>query len=84
MIRFNVPPLAGNENTYISKAIESGHLSGDKFFTNKCQQWLKKTLNCKSALLTPSCTHALEMAAILINMIVALIFSGFFSSSIFI
>jgi dTDP-4-amino-4,6-dideoxygalactose transaminase len=67
MIRFNVPPVVGNEMTYIQEAINSGHLSGDNLFTKKCQQWFKEKLKCKSALLTPSCTHALEMAAILID-----------------
>lgn len=67
MIRFNVPPVVGNEMTYIREAINHGRLSGDNLFSNKCQQWLKKKLKCKSALLTPSCTHALEMAAILID-----------------
>lgn len=67
MIPFNKPPYTGNENKYILKSIKSPKISGDGPFTQKCQQWFEKTLQCKKALLTTSCTHALEMAAILLD-----------------
>jgi dTDP-4-amino-4,6-dideoxygalactose transaminase len=64
-IPFNKPFIAGKELYYISQAVLHGHLSGDGPFTQKCHQWLESRLNCKRALLTHSCTAALEMAAIL-------------------
>ena len=67
MIKFNVPPVTGKELEYIQQAIQSQHLSGDGMFTKKCHEWLEKTTNTKKALLTTSCTHALELAALLIN-----------------
>ncbi len=66
-IPFNRPYLAGNELHYIQEALESGHLSGGGHFTLKCQSWIEQAVGCKKALLTPSCTAALEMAAILLN-----------------
>lgn len=66
-IRFNLPPVVGHEVDYIAEAIRSGKLSGDNSFTKRCQDWFTQKLQCKKALLTPSCTHALEMAAILID-----------------
>jgi len=67
MIPFNKPPHTGNEEQYIAKALQSGKISGDGDFTKKCEQWFEQTLGCKRALLTSSCTHALEMCALLIN-----------------
>jgi dTDP-4-amino-4,6-dideoxygalactose transaminase len=67
MIPFNKPYLTGNELIYIKKAHESGHLAGDGTYTKLCSNWLEKNLNCKKALLTHSCTAALEIAAILTN-----------------
>ena len=67
MIPFSKPTVAGKEYQYIEDAIKSGFLSGDGPFTKKCQQWFESYLGCESALLTPSCTSALEMAAILID-----------------
>lgn len=67
MIPFNKPPLTGNEEQYILESINSSKISGDGEFSKRCQKWFEKRLGCKKALLTPSCTHALEMAAILIN-----------------
>ena len=67
MIPFNKPPKFGNELGYISEALESGKISGDGPFSLKCHQWFESKLGCAKALLTPSCTHALEMAAILID-----------------
>lgn len=67
LIRFNQPPVVGNEMKYIAEAIQSGKLSGDNAFTNRCHDWFMQQFGCKKALLTPSCTHALEMAAILVD-----------------
>lgn len=67
MIPFNKPSLTGNEEQYILESIRSSKISGDGEFTQKCQQWFVEKLGCKKALLTTSCTHALEMAAILLD-----------------
>jgi len=64
-IPFNKPFLTGNETHNIYKACYNNVLAGDGYFTKKCQQWLEKNLATKKALLTHSCTSALEMAAIL-------------------
>jgi dTDP-4-amino-4,6-dideoxygalactose transaminase len=67
MIPFNIPPLTGNEEKYIIESIKSSKISGDGPFTQKCHKWFEEKLQCKKVLLTTSCTHALEMAAILLN-----------------
>ena len=67
MIPFNKPPFTGNETQYVLHAMQSSKISGDGNFTLRCHQWFEEKLGCVKALLTPSCTHALEMAAILIN-----------------
>jgi len=67
MIHFNKPPHTGNEEQYLLAAINSPQLSGDGEFGRRCQRWFEDRLSCRKALLTPSCTHALEMAAILIG-----------------
>ncbi len=67
MIRFNLPYLTGNEIKRINEVYEAGHLSGDGQFTKLCSSWLETNLPCQRALLTHSCTAALEMAAILID-----------------
>jgi dTDP-4-amino-4,6-dideoxygalactose transaminase len=67
MIRFNVPAVTGNEEKHIIQAIKNGRLAGDNEFTERCHQWFEKNLGCKKVLLTTSCTHALEMAAILLD-----------------
>lgn len=67
MIEFNKPSYTGNEKNYILEAIKSNHISGNGEFTKKCELWFDKNLACKKTLLTPSCTHALEMAAILLD-----------------
>lgn len=67
MIPFNRPPLTGNEQQYVLEAMVSPKISGDGRFGLKCQAWFEENLSCAKALLTPSCTHALEMAAILID-----------------
>ncbi len=64
MICFNVPPCCGNELSYIQRSIESRKICGDGAFTKSCNEWLKKRTGA-DALLTTSCTHALELAAIL-------------------
>ncbi len=66
-IPFNRANLTGNEYLYISGALESGHISGDGRFTAKCQEVLERELGAGKALLTTSCTHALEMAALLLD-----------------
>ena len=66
-IPFNKPFLTGNEAIYIQQAHANGQLAGDGPFTKKCSEWLKSNVGCKCALLTHSCTAALEMAAMLIN-----------------
>lgn len=65
MIPFNKPHITGKELWYIAQAHAKGQLAGDGSFTKKCQQWLEETTGCKKALLTHSCTAALEMSAIL-------------------
>ncbi|MFH1020276.1 MAG: dTDP-4-amino-4,6-dideoxygalactose transaminase [Pseudomonadota bacterium] len=67
MIPFNKPPHTGNEEQYVLKAMQSPQLSGDGAFSKLCHRWFEEQLVCRKALLTPSCTHALEMAAILIG-----------------
>lgn len=64
-VPFNKPFIAGKELYYISQAVLKGQLAGDGYFTKLCHEWLEKRLGCTSALLTHSCTAALEMAAIL-------------------
>lgn len=67
MIPFNKPPYSSNEDQYVVEAMRSTKMAGDGPFTQKCHQWFETNLPCNKALLTPSCTHALELAAILIN-----------------
>lgn len=67
MIPFNRPPYTGSEDKYVLEAMRSPKMSGDGPFTEKCQGWFRSNLPCEQALLTPSCTAALEMAAILID-----------------
>lgn len=65
MIPFNKPPFIGKEKEYILKAVDNLHISGDGEFTKKCAEKLEKMTKTKRALLTTSCTHATEMAALL-------------------
>lgn len=67
MMPFNKPTLTGNEEKYVLESMRSSKISGDGEFTRRCHQWFKNKLECKKALLTTSCTHALEMAAILLD-----------------
>lgn len=65
MISFNRPPHVGREETYIAEAIANGKICGDGMFTRKCSEWLQTHAKTAKALLTTSCTHAIEMAALL-------------------
>jgi len=67
VIPFNKPFMTGKETEYICSAVSSGKISGDGGFTKKCHQFFEDTYHFKKCLLTTSCTDALEMAAILIN-----------------
>jgi dTDP-4-amino-4,6-dideoxygalactose transaminase len=66
-IPFNKPSLVGNEIEYIVQAVRGGHASGDGPFTKKCHALLEEALGVPKVLLTTSCTDALEMAALLLN-----------------
>jgi dTDP-4-amino-4,6-dideoxygalactose transaminase len=67
-IPFNKPTAVGAELANIADALARGHLSGDGYYTQRCHQWLEQRLGCKRALLTHSCTGALDMAAILCDL----------------
>lgn len=67
MIPFNKPYLTGNETKYIEDAVKSGKISGNGKYTKMCQDFFEKNYGFKKCLLTTSCTDALEMAAILLN-----------------
>src|SRR5215210_7691582 len=66
-VDFNRPVVAGRELEYIQQAIDNGHISGDGPFTKKCHAFFEKELGVPKALLTTSCTHALEMSALLLD-----------------
>ena len=66
-IPFNRPALAGREFDYVHQAIENMHISGNGPFTRQCQALLEQCLGVPRVLLTTSCTHALEMAALLLD-----------------
>lgn len=66
-IPFNKPFLTGKETIYIQQAVESGKISGDGIFTKKCHDFFESRFGFKKCLLTTSCTDALEMAAILLD-----------------
>lgn len=65
MISFNIPPHVGKEEQYIAEAIKNRKICGDGAFTRKCSSWLEQHTGTAKALLTTSCTHATEMAALL-------------------
>ena len=65
MICFNVPPFTGKEYEYIKQAVEAQKICGDGEFTKKCNGWFEEKTGTKKALLTTSCTHATESAALL-------------------
>lgn len=67
IIPFNKPYLTGKELHYVAEAHEIGQLAGDGAFTQRCGRWLEEHSGCNKALLTHSCTAALEMAAILVD-----------------
>src|SRR6266487_4259097 len=66
-IPFNKPYLTGKETDYIKEAVASGKISGNGIFTKKCHDFFREKYGFKKCLLTTSCTDALEMAAILLN-----------------
>jgi dTDP-4-amino-4,6-dideoxygalactose transaminase len=66
-IPFNRPSIIGNEHLYLQQAIANGHISGDGQFTTLCNERLGAILGVPNVLLTTSCTHALEMCALLLN-----------------
>ncbi len=66
-VDFNRPVFVGNEMEYMRQAVENAHISGDGVFTKKCHALLERELGVPKVLLTTSCTHALEMAAILLD-----------------
>ena len=66
-IPFNKPNIVGNEFRYMAEAVERGHISGDGEFARRCEALLEERLGVRRALLTTSCTHALEMAALLLG-----------------
>jgi len=68
IIPFNRPCILGNEQAYILQAIANGHAAGDGSFTKKCHAFLEAQLGVPKALLTTSCTHALEMSALLLDL----------------
>ncbi len=67
MIPFNIPPYLGTETEYIREAIHNHKICGDGPFTKQCHHWLEEKTGTAKALLTTSCTHALEMAALLLD-----------------
>ena len=68
MINFNVPPYVGTEEKYIEDVIKKRKICGDGEYTHKCNEWIEKKTGTAKALLTTSCTHATEMAALLCNL----------------
>src|SRR5947199_10315813 len=66
-IPFNKPCLTGDEHRYMAQALANGHISGDGAFTKRCHALLQGTLGSAAVLLTTSCTHALEMCALLVD-----------------
>ncbi len=65
MINFNVPPFTGKEMEYIKQAVENQKICGDGEFTKKCNAWIENKTGTTKCLLTTSCTHATELAALL-------------------
>ena len=65
MINFNVPPFTGKEYEYIKEAVDAQKICGDGRFTKQCNAWIENKTGTKKALLTTSCTHATELAALL-------------------
>ena len=68
MIPFNIPPYVGKENQYMEEAINGHKICGDGAFTKKCNERIEQETGTEKALLTTSCTHALELAALLLDL----------------
>jgi dTDP-4-amino-4,6-dideoxygalactose transaminase len=66
-IPFNKPTFIGSEMQYVAEAVQRAHLAGDGYFTRQCHQFLESELGVSKALLTTSCTHALDMSAMLLD-----------------
>src|SRR5687768_2055231 len=66
-VDFNRPVVVGKEIEYIQQAIANGHISGDGPFTKACHAFLEREFEVQKALLTTSCTHALEMSSMLLD-----------------
>lgn len=64
---FNVPPYTGKEAEYIAQAVKNQKICGDGEFTKKCNKWIEEKTGTKKCLLTTSCTHATELAALLLD-----------------
>lgn len=64
---FNVPPYVGKEAEYIAQAVKNQKICGDGEFTKKCNRWIEEKTGTKKCLLTTSCTHATELAALLLD-----------------
>ena len=67
MINFNVPPFSGKEFEYMRQAVENQKICGDGPFTRKCSEWIEAQTGTMKCLLTTSCTHATELAALLLD-----------------
>ena len=68
-VSFNIPLVTGRESKYLEEATKQRHFCGDDHnFTARCREWLKVNHDAKSVLMTPSCTHALEMSAFLYDL----------------
>ncbi|MBQ7522264.1 MAG: aminotransferase class I/II-fold pyridoxal phosphate-dependent enzyme, partial [Clostridia bacterium] len=67
MISFNVPPVVGGEKENIADVLQLRKISGDGKYTKLCNEWIEKQTGTAKALLTTSCTHATEMAALLLD-----------------
>lgn len=69
MINFNIPPSFCNELQFIKTAIDNNHISGDGCFTEECSKWMSRRFAVENVFLTTSCTHSLEMAALLLEIV---------------
>ena len=67
-ISFNKPTQIGKEAEYMSEALQRDHISGDGYFTKKAHALLEETIGVPKVFLTTSCTHALEMSALLLDL----------------
>src|SRR5258708_38175100 len=67
-IPFNQPYATGKELVYLAEAQRNSHLSGDGLFTKRCHRWVEERTGCAKALLTHSCTSALDLAALLLDL----------------